>query len=75
MRCFIAWTKVKYSNRFRENSLCVNLFVWLKSKIILGDYKRFGELFTADAEIEIPKVKVKKQGTQEIEGKDLLFYW
>jgi len=33
-----------------------------------GDYKRFGELFTTDAEIEVPKVKVKKQGTQEIEA-------
>ena len=36
---------------------------------ILGDAKRFGELFTSDALIEIPKVNVKKQGTQEMEGK------
>merc|ERR1719153_982977 len=33
-----------------------------------GDHKRFGELFTTDAVIEISKANVRKQGTQEIEG-------
>ena len=43
--------------------------IMLNIRNFLGDKKRFGELFTADAIIEIPKAKVKKQGTQEIESK------
>ena len=56
--------------------LSKRIFIFMSSMMfnitVSGDHKRFGELFTTDAVIEISKAKVRKQGTQEIEGKILM---